>query len=133
MQRNSINIRIIFIVLFGSLIISSCSAAGSPAGTMEKYLQALADKDEISAVNYSCAEWEEQALAEGASFKTVEVTLENLACLVDGETTETATVSCTGKFIFSYDAGEDQELDLAGRSFKVTKESGEWRMCGYNK
>lgn len=130
-RRNSINIGFVLMIIIGSLIMSSCSAGGSPADTMEKYLQALAAKDEVSAVNHSCAEWEEGALAEGASFKTVEVTLDNLNCLTDTETADSAVVSCTGKFIFSYDAGEDQELDLTGRVFKVTKESGEWRMCGY--
>ena len=132
-RRNSLNIGFVLMIIFGSLILSSCSSGGSPADTMEKYLQALAAKDEVSAVNHSCADWEEGALAEGASFKTVEVTLDNLKCLTDTETADSAAVSCTGKFIFSYDAGEDQELDLTGRVFKVTKESGEWRMCGYGK
>lgn len=130
---NSGKVILVIIIIFGSLVLSSCSASGSPAETMEKYLQALAAKDEVSAVNHSCADWEEEALAEGASFMTVEVSLEDLQCQTDTETADTAAVSCSGKYIFSYDAGEDQELDLAGRLFNVIKESGEWRMCGYVK
>jgi len=133
MGSNYIKAYLIITIILASLVISSCSASGSPAETMEKYLQALAAKDEVSAVNHSCADWEEGALAEGASFMTVEVSLEDLQCQTDTETAGEATVSCTGKYIFSYDAGEDQELDLTGRVFKVIKESDEWRMCGYGK
>lgn len=118
-------------ILLGTLLTSSCFAGSSPAATVENYLQALAEKDENSAVNLSCADWEEQALAEGASFINVKVSLEDIDCQVDTESADTALVSCAGRFIFSYDAGEDQELDLKGRVFKVIKEAGEWRMCGY--
>ena len=132
-KQDNISLILALILIMSSVIISSCSAGGTPNEAIEKYLQALANKDEVSAVNLSCAEWEEQALAEGASFKTVEVSLENLSCQVDTEDSDLAMVSCTGRYVFSYDAGEDQELDLEGRTFKVAKESGEWRMCGYGK
>ena len=125
------------IIIYGMLILAAaglltaCLETSSPAAAVEGYLQALADKDENQAVSLSCAAWEEQAMAEGASFKSVEVSLEDVSCSVDSESGESALVSCAGKYIFSYDAGEDQELNLEGRVFKVVKEAGEWRMCGY--
>jgi hypothetical protein len=120
----------VLIILFG-LSISSCLAGSSPADALENYLQALADQDQVTAVNNSCGDWEEQALAEGASFINVEVTLVDLACTVDSQADDSAVVSCAGKYLFSYDAGEEQELDLSGRQFRVIKENGAWRMCGY--
>jgi hypothetical protein len=120
------------LILLGG-ILSACQPANSPADAIENYLTALANKDQTAAVSYSCAEWEQDALAEGSSFINVEVTLENLSCQVDNETATEAEVSCRGKYLFSYDAGEDQELDLSGRSFSAILEAGEWRMCGYQK
>ena len=131
--RRQITKRIVLLImiLLGTLSISSCSAGSSPASTIEGYLLALAEIDEISAVNLSCADWEEQALAESASFKTVEVTLEDIECQIDTQSADLSFVSCNGRFVFSYDAGEEEELVLNGRVFKVIKEAGEWRMCGY--
>lgn len=114
-------------------LAAGCTAEQTPANAIENYLQALAAKDQTAAVSNSCAAWEEQALAEGASFINVEVNLEGLSCQTENQADTLAEVSCTGKFIFSYDAGEDQELDLSGRTFSVTKEGGDWRMCGYQK
>lgn len=131
--RRQITKRIVFLImiLLGTLSISSCSSGRSPAATVENYLLALSEIDEISAVNLSCADWEEQALAESASFKTVEVTLEDVECQIDSESSDLSFVSCNGRFVFSYDAGEEQELVLNGRVFKVIEEAGEWLMCGY--
>ena len=122
---------LLIMILLGTLFVSSCLAGSSPSATIEGYLLALAEKDENSAVNLSCVDWEEQALAESASFKTVEVTLEAVECQIDSESSDLSFVSCNGRFVFSYDAGEEQELVLNGRVFKVIKEAGEWRMCGY--
>jgi hypothetical protein len=112
------------------LILSGCQSARTPADAIVDYLEALAENDQAAAVANSCAAWEENALAEGASFVNVDVTLEDLECQVITETDTEATVTCTGAYRFSYDAGEDQLLDLTGRVFSVVMESGEWRMCG---
>ena len=117
--------------LLVTLFISACGNPGSPASTIETYLNALKDKKETLAVNLSCADWEKQALAEGESFKSVEVRLEGLSCETTEKTGETALVTCQGTYIFSYDGREDQEIGLQGRVFKTVSEAGEWRMCGY--
>ena len=118
-------------ILLLSFVISACGSNSSPADAIENYLEALAAKDQVGAVSYSCAEWEEQALAEGASFVNVEVELRDLNCQVDQQEQESAQVICEGSFLFSYDAGEQQQLDLGDRIFNTINENGAWRMCGY--
>lgn len=130
-RRMRLNVIRGMLILAAAVLLTACLETKSPSAAVEGYLQALADKDESAAVNLSCADWEEQAMAEGASFKSVEVALEDISCSVDSESGERAVVSCTGKYVFSYDAGEQQELNLEGRMFNVVKEAGEWRMCGY--
>lgn len=122
---------VFMLLLVAAGLLTACGPSKSPADAITAYLQALADNDETGAVSNSCAAWEEQALAEGNSFINVQVSLEDLSCQVASESDSEATVSCTGKYNFSYDAGEDQELDLSGRLFSAVKENGEWRMCGY--
>ncbi|MFO7943723.1 MAG: hypothetical protein R6U51_05410 [Anaerolineales bacterium] len=117
--------------LLTTLFVSACGTTGSPSSTIEAYLNALKDKNETLAVNLSCAEWEKQALAEGESFKSVEVRLEGLSCDTTEKTGDTALVTCQGTYVFSYDGREDQEIGLQGRVFKTVSEAGEWRMCGY--
>ena len=130
MKQKSI-ITLALILFLSSALISSCQSVRTPDDVIVEYLEALADSDQTSAVANSCLAWEEQALAEGASFINVEVALEDPDCQVQTENDTEATVLCTGKFVFSYDAGEDQELDLFGRVFALVKEDGQWRMCGY--
>jgi hypothetical protein len=127
----SSGLQTLVLLLAITCLLTACGPAASPADAITEYLQALADKDQTGAVSKSCAAWEEQALAEGNSFVNVQVSLEDLACQVVDETGSDASVTCTGRYLFSYDAGEDQELDLSGRVFSAIKESGEWRMCGY--
>ena len=130
-QKFSLTLMIVLILT--GILVSACSPARTPADAISDYLEALANNDQTGAVSTSCAAWEENALAEGASFINVEVTLEDLDCQVLSQTDTDASVSCTGRFLFSYDAGEEQELDLGGRTFALTLEGGDWRMCGYTK
>jgi hypothetical protein len=130
MTRKSILFVLLTLIITGATL-SACAPASTPADVIEKYLEALAEKDQTSAVANSCAAWEEKALAEGASFINVEVVLEDLECQVRDQTDTEASVACSGKFISSYTAGEDQELDLGGLVFSLALEGGEWRMCGY--
>jgi hypothetical protein len=124
-------LKLMVLLMLTASLLSACRPASSPADAIVDYLQALAEKDQTKAVFNSCAAWEEQALAEGSSFINVEVSLEDLSCQAVSQTDSEASVSCSGKYTFSYDAGEDQELDLSGRVFSAIKENGEWRMCGY--
>ncbi len=130
MTRKSIY-PVLLILISAVVLVSACASKRTPADVIVEYLEALAESDQTSAVANSCVAWEEQARAEGASFISVEVELKDLDCQVKTQTDAEASVLCTGSFLFSYDAGEEQELDLFGRVFSLVKEDGEWRMCGY--
>lgn len=123
----------ILLVVVGLIAISfsACRAAGDPGDAVEAYLGALVAKDDIQAVNLSCAAWELDAKAEGAAFQGVEVKLENAECSAVEEGDETATVACSGAIVFSYAGSEDQEMGLEARSYLAVLEGGEWKMCGY--
>lgn len=122
---------LLVVVLVSAISFSACAQAGDPGDVVEKYLAALVAKDDIQAVNLSCAAWELDAKAEGAAFQGVEVTLDSAACSAIEEDGETATVACTGKIVFSYAGSEDQEMGLEVRSYLVALEDGGWKMCGY--
>jgi hypothetical protein len=96
---------------------------------VENYLTALVEKDANRLATLACSEWEEQALLELDSFQAVETRLEGLTCEQTGTDGETALVLCNGSIIATYDA-EDQQLDLAVRTYQVVQEGGEWLVCG---
>ena len=112
------------------LLLASCSAGSSATDSIEAYLSALVNGDQLQAVSNSCAAWESQAKAEAASFEAVEARLQGVTCsLVEGGENE-GLVECSGSILATYGA-EEQELNLQGRSYIVTLEAGDWRMCGY--
>lgn len=128
----SSKLQLIFAASLSLLLLAGCGQGGSsPATVMEDYLAALVAKDDVAAVNLSCAAWEANAEVEGAAFEGVEVALQDVACTVDEESGEKATVSCTGLIVFSYAGGENEEIDLSLRDYSLVLEGGEWRMCGY--
>lgn len=121
----------LFYLLAAALLAVSCSAErGDPAAAVERYLEALVSKDANQVVDASCAAWEEDAQRELDSFAAVETTLQDVSCSTVTETEEAASVTCTGAVVASYN-GEDQQLALEGRAYRVVYEGGEWRMCGY--
>lgn len=130
-HKSIVIIGLVLIII--SALISACGPARTPADAIVDYLEALAGNDQAGAVSLSCGAWEENALAEAASFVNVEVTLQDLDCQVQSQNESDAIVSCSGRFLFSYDAGEEQELDLGGRNFSLILEGSDWRMCGYVK
>ena len=122
----------IFVSLVGlTLGLAACSQAADPGDVVEQYFAALVATDDVQAVNLSCVEWEQNAKAEGASFEGVEVALEDPDCSLVEEDGDTGTVTCTGKIVFSYAGGENEEIGLDIRSYIVALEGGEWKMCGY--
>jgi hypothetical protein len=124
--------KVFLILLFISAgVLTACAPARTPADTIVDYLEGLAENDQAAVVANSCRTWEEKALMEIASYENVEVTLEDLVCQVDSQAEAESTVSCSGKFISSYTAGENQVLDLSKLVFSLALEGDEWRMCGY--
>lgn len=120
-------------ILFGALLISSCSSASSqdsPAAAVQDYLHALQAKDLNKMINLSCAAWESQAKLEYDSFGAVQITIEDLACQSGDQAGESTLVSCNGRIVASYGA-EDLIIELNERAYETVREGGEWRMCGY--
>lgn len=111
-------------------LLAACGGGGSPAETIERYLQTLVDGDQVQAVNASCAAWEGQARAEAASFEAVDARLDNVVCTAVDGGGESTTVTCQGAILATYGA-EEQQLGLQGRVYELIREGGEWRMCGY--
>ena len=119
------------LIIIASLALAACSAsdADAPAKAVENYLTALVEKDGDRLPTLVCGDWEADALIELDSFQAVTARLDNLACSQTGTDGETALILCTGNIIATYN-GEDQALDLSGRTFQVTQEGGEWLVCG---
>ena len=120
-----------FIVITTALTLAACgtSNADAPTKAVEGYLTALVEKDADRLPTLVCGDWEADALIELDSFQAVTARLENLSCSQTGTDGETALVLCKGNIVATYN-GEDQALDLSGRTFQVTKENGEWLVCG---
>ena len=123
-------IRYLSFLFFLVISLIGCQAAGSPGDAVEGYLQAVIQSDEVQAISLSCAEWEQDAKMEAASFEAVEAKLEGVSCSVKEEKEDYQVVECTGVILATYGA-EDQALELEGRLYRVVLEGGEWRMCGY--
>jgi len=119
------------LIIIAALALAACGASDSdaPAKAVENYLTALVEKDGDRLPTLVCGDWEADALIELDSFQAVTARLDNLACSQTGTDGETALILCTGKIIATYN-GEDQTLDLSGRTFQVTQENGEWLVCG---
>jgi hypothetical protein len=112
------------------LLLAACGGSAGPEKAVEAYFHALVDKDATKAVTVSCVAWETGARTDVDTFAMYPATLENIACQVAGTDGEYQLVECTGIATLDYN-GEIQEIDLADRTYKVLKEGGEWRMCGY--
>ncbi len=116
-----------------SILLSACGSSANSTGAVvdavEGYVNALANNDEASLSALSCAEWETDALTELDSLQAVTASLEGFSCQQSGTDGETTLVNCTGKMILSYN-GEDQELDLSTRTYKVVEQGGNWLVCG---
>ena len=57
-------------------------------------------------------------------------TLDSVSCSQKGDDGQFTLVACQGKIVTTY-AGETRNWDLAARNFKLVKEDGQWKMCGY--
>jgi hypothetical protein len=120
------------LLALSTLVMGACSGGGgTSAQAVQGYLEALVAGEAVEVINHSCAAWEEQAAIEAASFESVEVSLEGLACEETGADGEAALVACTGTIRAVYN-GEQQELPLEGRTYRAVEEDGEWKMCGYH-
>jgi uncharacterized protein YceK len=130
MRRLLFPLLLIFIV---ASALSGCSSGAAStdgaAQAVQSYLQALSAKDAAKLANLSCKTWESQATMELDSFQAVATTLKDVACKQTGTDGSNTLVTCTGQIVASYN-GENQNLDLSGRTYLVTQQGGEWLVCG---
>lgn len=130
MQRRAMVVLAIFILV--SILAVGCSGGSQDAASVTKaYLQALVAKDENTISDLSCADWEAQAKLEVESMQSVSAALKDVSCKVSGTDSDKTLVSCQGSIQFTY-TNESQQLDLSQRTYVMTKEGGEWRVCGYH-
>ncbi len=119
------------LLLLGVLVLSACASGNTAAQAVQRYLEALVAGDAVRAINLSCADWEEQARTEAASFEAVDVRLEDVSCSEAGVDGPYTLVTCRGRILAVY-GGEQQELTLEGRTYRALQEAGDWKMCGYH-
>jgi hypothetical protein len=112
------------------LLLAGCTGAPSPAATVESYFRALVGKDSQKAIDLSCTAWESNARIDADTFAMYPATLEAMACRDAGSQGDIHLVECAGKAVLDYN-GEKQTVDLSARVYKVIREGGDWRMCGY--
>lgn len=117
-----------------SLLITGCGESQKLASTPEQvvtsYLEALVSKNSDSLSLLSCADWEPNAIMELDSFQAVDVRMEGLICKSIGMEDDINLVNCQGKIIATYN-GEDQDIDLSVRNYRVIEQDGENLVCGY--
>lgn len=110
-------------------LLAACGSAKHPAAvTVEDYLRALVDKDEVRLVSLVCPDFEEQALLEFDSFSLVKTSLEGLDCQAEVQD-GAASVTCQGKILATYGT-ENQQFDLGERVYQVEEKGGDWLICG---
>jgi hypothetical protein len=121
---------ILSIVLTANLLLTACaSRIAAPVEAVNKYLNALVEKDAERLPTLVCGDWEEDALIELDSFQAVTARLDNVSCELTGSDGDIALVNCKGNIVMSYN-NEDQSIDLASRTYQVTQDGGEWVVCG---
>lgn len=114
------------------LLLAGCGggAQDQPAAAVLTYLQSITAGDEERIASISCAEWEETARGEVASFMGVKARLEGVSCSSRSNSGDTAVVDCKGKIVATYN-NEDADFPLEELPYRVIREGGEWRVCGY--
>jgi len=123
------SILILTLVVIATTISACASNSDGPIKAVENYLNALVNKEADKLPTLVCGDWEEAALIELDSFQAVTARLENVSCSQTGADGDTTLVLCNGSIVATYN-GEDQQLDLANRTYQVVQQSGDWLVCG---
>jgi hypothetical protein len=111
-------------------LLSACGQQDSPVQAVENYLRLRVASDAPKLLAASCKDWESQASVEAASFQSMNAKLDGMACKQSGADGLFTVVACQGQIVTQY-AGETRNWDLAAKNFRVVKEDGQWKMCGY--
>lgn len=118
--------------MLGVLFLAACATEqdAPPGDAVIAYLNALLSGDEAALPGTVCAEWEASAQLDLDAFSGVTGELADAACTEAGEDDGFTLITCTGEMVLNY-RGEARTRPLAGQTYRVSKENGEWKMCGY--
>ena len=119
--------RFLFLLVPMILIMAGCASDADPADTIMKYLEARLASDVDQLQELSCGAWEQQAVLQADSFRSIDASLEDAVCKANGTEGDMTLIECTGKIVYEYN-GEHNERELG--NFLATQENGEWKMCG---
>lgn len=128
--------KICFLLILVGLLLAGCAGGQQGGGSgavsaVERYYQALVERDDAAFAQTTCAEWEEQALLEFDSFQGVDIALDDaFSCAETGTEGEATLVTCDGTIEATY-GNEKMEFPLAERVHRVQNAGGDWRVCGY--
>jgi len=125
---------IALVVMLLAIILSGCdqSNAADASAAVEAYYKAMVDKDRDEFISLFCAEWEAQALTDFDAFGAVDASLEGFSCEEIEAAEDSATVSCKGGILVVYGDDDNRLFDLDEYTYQVSKEDGEWQMCGHD-
>jgi hypothetical protein len=103
------------------------NSASDPAIVMVSYLQARVEGNVNQMQALSCSSWDNQAIIQAQSFRSMNASLENVACHTVSSDSSQATVACEGHILTEYN-GQTRTWELG--SYRFVVESGSWQMCG---
>ena len=123
----------ILLFLIAAVLLVACGGGQSGANASDAtyaYLTALANKDKDTVVSLTCKDWEEQAMLEVDALMSVGAQLNNVSCSQVGEEGADALVVCSGTLDLTYN-DEVRAIELDQRTYTMTMEDGQWRVCSY--
>lgn len=120
-------IKMSLIALLSIILLAACAEESDPAETVQEYLDARVASDAETLQSLACPEWEQQAILQADSFRSMEASLEGVSCEKLGEDGDFTIVACEGKIVTTYN-GETRDWALG--SYRLIDQDGEWKMCG---
>jgi hypothetical protein len=110
--------------------LAGCADSEDSSDAVTTFLNALVDQDRDKLFSVVCAEWEAGAALEFDAFQAVSAELDGVKCEATGEDGDDKLVTCEGKIVLDYN-GELRDMSLENNTYRVQKEDGEWKVCGY--
>ena len=124
---------VLLLICACAVILSGCQKSDNSAEIVQPvnaFYDAIVTQNRDKVGSIACADWEKEALRDVDSFMGVKSEMKDFSCTVTEQNGDNAVVTCKGAIAASYGA-EVRDFPLEGRSHKVIKEQGEWRICGY--
>lgn len=120
------------LLVFLTILLAACASEGTATQAVEKYIKAKFARDEDKLAGLSCADWEARIGQDIASVPA-QAEITSISCTSEGKQDGFTLVTCSGAFRSNYDGEntEGQVRDLPAKTYRATKEDGEWKMCGY--